>query len=281
MSKFGCLCLPVWIVLFKSCCSWAWEKYSQIRGSVTQLFPWRISVAVYVGCCRWIKVSFITWGVGVCSVFIMTHRQLCCERCWFTSFISLDDFVIDCCFISNYSCPIFSRLPDSSSDKENSHSRFALSSHRPLLRHADAQSEVPTPAPPAQRRFDYVELSPVPASSSPLPASQREAGEGQGREHSQWQEERNTSSQWEALLSRKGTGVGSNQRLRPEDEIEKKWAEFERMPLKEMSSMPPMGSRPSGQSANEALQREVVCGDLFPICKWNKMQMNSSSVRMK
>lgn len=74
MSKFGCLSLPVWIVLFKSCCSWAWEKYSQIRGSVTQLFPWRVSVAVYFGCCRWIKVSFITWGVGVCSVFIMTHR---------------------------------------------------------------------------------------------------------------------------------------------------------------------------------------------------------------
>ncbi|TMS14723.1 TRIO and F-actin-binding protein [Larimichthys crocea] len=31
------------------------------------------------------------------------------------------------------------------------------------------------------------------------------------------------------------------------------------MPLKEMSSLPPMGSRPSGQSANEALQREAPC----------------------
>ncbi|XP_070779505.1 TRIO and F-actin binding protein b [Enoplosus armatus] len=156
------------------------------------------------------------------------------------------------------SSPDLTQLPDSSSDKENSHSRFLLSSRRPSSRHGDAQSDVPTPAPPAQRRFDYVELSPVPASSSPLPASQREAGEGQGREHSQWQEERNTSSQWEAVLSRKGTGVGSNQRLRPEDEIEKKWAEFERMPLKEMSSLPPMGSRSSSQSANEALQREVA-----------------------
>ncbi|XP_044036630.1 serine/arginine repetitive matrix protein 2-like isoform X2 [Siniperca chuatsi] len=153
------------------------------------------------------------------------------------------------------SSPDLTQLPDSSSDKENSHSRLQLSSRRPSSRHGDIQSEVPTSVPPAQHRFDYVELSPVPASSSPLPASQREAGEGQGREHSQWQEERNTSSQWEAVLSRKGTGMGSNQRLHPEDEIEKKWAEFERMPLKEMSSLPPVGSRSSSQSANEALQR--------------------------
>ncbi|GAA6215553.1 serine/arginine repetitive matrix protein 2-like isoform X1 [Lates japonicus] len=157
------------------------------------------------------------------------------------------------------SSPDLTQLPDSSSDKENSHSRLQLSSRRPSSRHSDAQSEVPTSAPPTQRRFDYVELSPVPASSSgPLPAGQREAGEGQGREHSQWQEERNMSSQWEAVLSRKGTSTGSNQRLRMEDEIEKKWAEFERMPLKEMSSLPPMGSRSSSQSATEALQREVA-----------------------
>ncbi|XP_054464151.1 TRIO and F-actin binding protein b isoform X1 [Anoplopoma fimbria] len=157
------------------------------------------------------------------------------------------------------SSPDLTQLPDGSSDKENSHSRFLSSSRRPSSRHADVvQPEVSTSAPPAHRRFDYVELSPVPASSSPLPASQREAAEGQGREHSQWQEERNTSSQWEAVLSRKGTGMGSNQRPRTEDDIERKWAEFERLPLKEMSSLPPMGSRSSSQSANEALQREVA-----------------------
>lgn len=168
--------------------------------------------------------------------------------------------------MSNYStCPISSRLPDSSNDKENAHSRFTLSSHRLSSRHADVRSNAPSLAPPTQRRFDYVELSPVPDSSGHLPAGQREAGEGQSRGHSQWQEERNTSSQWETLLSRKGTGAGSNQKLRVEDEIEKKWAEFERMPLKEM---PPAGSRPSSQSANEALQREVVCGVVFPICKY-------------
>ncbi|KAF7651057.1 hypothetical protein LDENG_00116700 [Lucifuga dentata] len=155
--------------------------------------------------------------------------------------------------------PDLTQVPDSNSDKENSHTRSSLSSRRLSARHGDVRPEVPNSAPPTQRRFDYVELSPVPASSSPLPAGHREAGEGQGREHSQWQEERNrdaTSSQWEAVLSRKGTSVGSNQGLRMEDEIERKWAEFERMPLKEVRSLPPMGTQISSQSANEALQRE-------------------------
>ncbi|XP_034045734.1 uncharacterized protein LOC117527479 isoform X2 [Thalassophryne amazonica] len=157
--------------------------------------------------------------------------------------------------------PDLTQLPDSSSDKENSHSRSVLSSRRPSSRHSDIQPDVPDSVPFTQRRFDYVELSPIPSSSNPLPASQREAAEGQGREHSQWQEERSgdvTSSQWEALLSRKGPGVGSNQRLHVEDEIERKWAELERMPLKQMRSLPPMGSQSSTQSANEALQREVA-----------------------
>ncbi|KAM4716812.1 TRIO and F-actin binding protein b isoform 2-T2 [Anableps anableps] len=156
------------------------------------------------------------------------------------------------------SSPDLTQLPDNSSDKENSHKRFQASSRRPSSRHVDSQSEAPSSAHPAERRFDYVELSPVPASSAPLPSSQREAGEGQGREHSQRQEERSVSSQWEAVLSRKGSGVGSNQKLHLEDEIERKWSEFERMPLKDMSSLSSMGSRTSSQSANEALQREVA-----------------------
>lgn len=85
------------------------------------------------------------------------------------------------------------------------------------------------------------------------------------------------SSQWEAVLSRKGTGGGLNQRLHLEDEIEKKWSEFERMPLKDMSCLSSVGSRTSGQPANEALQREVVCGDDSVICKDTKMQINTSS----
>lgn len=160
-------------------------------------------------------------------------------------------------------CWISCRLPDSSSDKENSLSRAGLPLHRPVSHRASVQSDPPASAPPTHRRFDYVELSPVPASAAPLSANQREAGEGQGREHSQWQEERTSSSQWEALLSRKGSGAGSN---RVEEEIEKKWAEFETLPLRDMSSRPTLGSWASKQSANEALQREVVCGEVFPIC---------------
>ncbi|CAG01652.1 unnamed protein product, partial [Tetraodon nigroviridis] len=161
------------------------------------------------------------------------------------------------------SSPDLTQLPDSSSDKENSLSRAGLPLHRPVSHRASVQSDPPASAPPTHRRFDYVELSPVPASAAPLSANQREAGEGQGREHSQWQEERTSSSQWEALLSRKGSGAGSN---RVEEEIEKKWAEFETLPLRDMSSRPTLGSWASKQSANEALQREVVCGEVFPIC---------------
>ncbi|KAK5617100.1 hypothetical protein CRENBAI_013309 [Crenichthys baileyi] len=156
------------------------------------------------------------------------------------------------------SSPDLTQLPDNNSDKENSHKRFLPSSRHPSSRHVDSQPEAPRSAHPAERKFDYVELSPVPTSSGPLPSSQREAGEGQGQEHSQWQEERSMSSQWEAVLSRKGTGVGSNQRLHLEEEIEKKWSEFERMPLKDMSSLSSTGPRTSSQSANEALQREVA-----------------------
>lgn len=65
-----------------------------------------------------------------------------------------------------------------------------------------------------------------------------------------------------------------------EDEIERKWAEFERLPLKEMSSLKALGSRSSSQLANETLQREVVCGVDFLICK-HKMQINRSSRGMK
>lgn len=112
------------------------------------------------------------------------------------------------------------------------------------------------PASSAQHRLDYVELCPVALSSA-----QREAGEGQ---QGQWQEG-GASGQWEAVLLRRGSGVGSTQRLRVEEQIERKWAEFERLPLKDVSSLAHVG-----QPASEALQREVVRGDDFPICKDNR-----------
>ncbi|KAL1279533.1 hypothetical protein QQF64_026206, partial [Cirrhinus molitorella] len=149
------------------------------------------------------------------------------------------------------SSPDLTQLPNCSSDKENArHSSLRLRS----------QSEAsPGSANPAHSKFDYVELSPVATPPTPASASQRESGEGQVKEHSQWQEERpggDAHNQWEAVLSRKGAGHLSEQR-RIEEEIERKWAEFERLPLKESRSLPPMGSR-SGLSANQALEREVA-----------------------
>uniref|UniRef100_A0A673IG04 TRIO and F-actin binding protein b n=1 Tax=Sinocyclocheilus rhinocerous TaxID=307959 RepID=A0A673IG04_9TELE len=148
------------------------------------------------------------------------------------------------------SSPDLTQLPNCSSDKENAH-------HSSSLRLRSQSEATSTTANPAHRKFDYVELSPLATPSTPASTNQRESGEGQVREHSQWQEERpraDAHNQWEAVLSRKGAGQQSEQR-RIEEEIERKWAEFERLPLKETRSLPPVGSR---SSANQALEREVV-----------------------
>lgn len=121
-----------------------------------------------------------------------------------------------------------------------------------------------------------MELSPVAAPGGLGSSTQREAGEGQVREGGSWREEEqrsreSTASQWEAVLSRKGPGQGGDSRQRIEEEIERKWAEFERLPLKEMRSLPAtLGSRTSsGPLASEALQREVVRGDDFQFANAN------------
>ncbi|KAK7939353.1 hypothetical protein WMY93_002679 [Mugilogobius chulae] len=146
------------------------------------------------------------------------------------------------------SSPDLTQLPDSHSDKENTHVRFSRQS-----------SEHSSNTPSSQRRFDYVELSPVPNYSAPPPSNQREAGEGQGREHSQWSEERNTSSQWEALLSRKTPGGGANQRLQKEEEIERKWAEFERG-VTEAAAGESTGGRETWGGQGKGCGPEAPCG---------------------
>ncbi|XP_063079910.1 TRIO and F-actin binding protein b [Engraulis encrasicolus] len=174
------------------------------------------------------------------------------------------------------SSPDLTRLPDSNSDKENSQHSRSLSSSRRLPSHSDNANSTAAPSsnPPHQhRRFDYVELSPVTATTGPGSSGQREAGEGQVKaESGSWREESRdaTSSQWEAVLSRKGVGQGGDGRVRIEDEIERKWAEFERLPLREMRSLPSMGSHSGpgsdsgsgpvggGPPSSEALQREVA-----------------------
>ncbi|KAL7829929.1 hypothetical protein AOLI_G00308140 [Acnodon oligacanthus] len=149
------------------------------------------------------------------------------------------------------SSPDLTQIPDSSSDKENS--------RHPSSRRLLSQSETSSTPNPTHRRFDYVELSPVASPLVPTPSNQREAGEGQVRDHGQWQEEKvrdPSQSEWGVVLQRKGAVTASEQK-RIEEEIERKWEEFERLPLKEMRSLPALGSRP-GPLANEALQREVA-----------------------
>ena len=107
------------------------------------------------------------------SYFFSCLKQ---DHCLIYSFLKVYDLFITICW------SLISRLPDNNSDKENSHARFLLSSRRPSSRHGDIQSDAPASTAATQRRLDYVELSPVSASSGPPPASQREAGEGQGRE---------------------------------------------------------------------------------------------------
>ncbi|XP_053494413.1 TRIO and F-actin binding protein b isoform X2 [Ictalurus furcatus] len=134
------------------------------------------------------------------------------------------------------STPDLTQLPDSTSNREESR-------HHSSRRQSDSSS---TPA-PTQRKFDYVELSPVATPTLSAPANQREAGEGQVREHGQGQEDKSRNTQRETVISRKWPGRTPEQK-RLEEEIERKWEEFERLPLKPTVSLSALGS----------LQREVA-----------------------
>ncbi|XP_060760160.1 TRIO and F-actin binding protein b isoform X2 [Neoarius graeffei] len=132
------------------------------------------------------------------------------------------------------STPDLTQFPDSTPDKEDSR---RLASRR--------QSETSSAPAPTQRKFDYVELSPVATPILSAPANQREAGEGQVREHGQ--EEKSRNVQREPLISRRWPGKTPEQK-RLEEEIERKWEEFEHLPVKPVVSLSALGS----------LQREVA-----------------------
>ncbi|XP_066563409.1 TRIO and F-actin binding protein b [Amia ocellicauda] len=165
--------------------------------------------------------------------------------------------------------PDVTRLPDTGSNKENSVNHERLSSRRPSSHHTlEVGSEVPAP-----QRFDYVELAPVAseprgAGLPPPSSTEREVGEGLGKrleDRTRWFETTpptskasGANSQWDALLAQKGTvPVTAEERQRLEEEVEKRWAEFEKLPIREMRSLPLIGAR-SGQAANEALLKEVA-----------------------
>lgn len=151
------------------------------------------------------------------------------------------------------------RLSDSSSDKEIHTSCPVLPGHR------DSGSEVMTPTP---HQLDYVELAPVMDTQTPAqPVSTLETKEGLDREQARRLEDRARwfqagvpakepppgSSPWDAVHLKKGTSSASTL----EETLERKWVEFERLPLREMRSLPLIGSC-ANRPANEVLLKEVV-----------------------
>ncbi|KAF4080924.1 hypothetical protein AMELA_G00176520 [Ameiurus melas] len=147
------------------------------------------------------------------------------------------------------STPDLTQLPDSTSSREESR-------HHSSRRQSDSSS---TPA-PTQRKFDYVELSPVATPTHSAPANQREAGEGQVREHGQGQEDKSRNAQREMVTSRKWPGRTPEQK-RLEEEIERKWEEFERLPLKPTVSLSALGSLQREQVASLTQLTECVRGE--------------------
>uniref|UniRef100_A0A8C9RVM5 PH domain-containing protein n=1 Tax=Scleropages formosus TaxID=113540 RepID=A0A8C9RVM5_SCLFO len=167
-----------------------------------------------------------------------------------------------------------SRAPDvpqvleSGSSKESCLSSEAAP-HRPSPQrgHNDSGSEAVIST-STQRELDYVELTLVAAAPIEAQLAQtRDAEEDAGREHVRRLEDRTRwfeaglstkepplgSSPWDAVLLKKGVDPASLM----EAELDRKWAEFERLPLQETRSLRLMGVR-AGQPASEALQREMA-----------------------
>ncbi|XP_023670333.2 uncharacterized protein [Paramormyrops kingsleyae] len=157
------------------------------------------------------------------------------------------------------SSPDIMQLSDSRSDKEIRTSCPVLPAHR------DSGSEVMTPTP---HQLDCVELAPVMDTQAPAqPVSTPETKEGLDREQARRLEDRTRwfqaavpakepppgSSPWDTVHLKKGTSSASNL----EETLERKWVEFERLPLREMRSLPLIGSC-ANQPANEVLLKEVA-----------------------
>ncbi|KAF3846778.1 hypothetical protein F7725_003856 [Dissostichus mawsoni] len=140
------------------------------------------------------------------------------------------------------SSPDLTQLPDGSSDKENSHSRFLQSSRRPSSRHADPPSEAPPPAPPTHRRFDYVELSPVPVPPGRERQPRVRAGStANGKRRGTPAANGRPCSPGRAPARDPIRGYAPRMTSRKRDEL-----------------LTTNGNTAFSQSANEALQREVV-----------------------
>ncbi|KAL4647871.1 TRIO and F-actin-binding protein-like isoform X1 [Arapaima gigas] len=159
------------------------------------------------------------------------------------------------------------QIPDCGNNKENSvsstPSSHCLSTHRG---HNDSGLEVVTSS-SNQRALDYVELTPVvgpPTEGQPAQFSgtEEDAERQQAKrleDRTRWfesglstKEPLHGSSPWDAVLLKKGLDPDSQMEV----ELERKWVEFERLPLQETKSLPLMAT-PTNQPVSEALEREV------------------------
>ncbi|XP_048870556.1 TRIO and F-actin-binding protein-like isoform X2 [Brienomyrus brachyistius] len=163
------------------------------------------------------------------------------------------------------SSPDIMQLSDSRTDKIHTSCPLLPGQLPSQHGHRDSGSEVMAPTP---HQLDYVELAPVMDTQAPTkPISTPETREGLDREQARRLEDRARwfqagvpakepppgSSLWDAVHLKKGTGSASSL----EETLERKWVEFERLPLREMRSLPPVGSCGS-RPANEVLLKEVA-----------------------
>ncbi|KAJ8263960.1 hypothetical protein GJAV_G00143540 [Gymnothorax javanicus] len=153
------------------------------------------------------------------------------------------------------SSPDITQLPDGGIDKDTPLSR-PLPSPRHSFRQTQGNSgATPTPAP---RSCDYAELAPVTVTASSLPTNEKVLGEGRicdkrkrSESRSRWFEAEASKmaagSPWDSVVLKKGLS---------EEDVEKRWAEFERRFPWEAQSTPRTVTI-GEQKSDEALQREV------------------------
>ena len=160
-----------------------------------------------------------------------------------------------------HSLSLCQRLPDGSSDKDTNFFRPLPSPHHSSRQTHGDSGETATPS---RRPCDYAELAPATATRSSPDANENEQEDGRCSEQQRRLEDRSrwfqseasrkaaASSPWDSVVLKKGQAL----QLLSDEDIEKRWAEFESQPLREAESTLLIVT-PGNHPDNEALQREV------------------------
>ncbi|KAJ8363317.1 hypothetical protein SKAU_G00121480 [Synaphobranchus kaupii] len=157
--------------------------------------------------------------------------------------------------------PEITQLPDSSSEKDTSLSRPLPSRRRSSRQTCGDSGETANPCPLSR---DYAELALATVTHNSPPANESELEEGASSEQQRRLEDRTrwfqsqaskkaaASSPWDTVVLKKGHSPP----FQSEEDIERRWAELERQPLREAESAPLTGTL-GDHPGNEALQTEV------------------------